>query len=82
MNFLIEWKDTGYQEIMTFGILKKGENALNKPNDDRIFYWLNEEEARDIGADYDGGDWFVVCCACDECESQRYAESFVEIGGE
>ena len=70
MNLLIEWKNTGYQEIMTFGILRMGENALDKPNDDRIFYWLDQKEANAIGADYDGGDWFVVRCACDECEQE------------
>ena len=70
MNLLIEWKNTGYQEIMTFGILGEGENALDKPNDDRIFYWLDQKEANAIGADYDGGDWFVVRCACDECQQE------------
>jgi hypothetical protein len=67
VNFLIEWKDDGLQEVMTFGVLKQGENALKMPEDDRIFYWLNEQEAQQIGADFDGGDWFVVRCACDEC---------------
>ena len=71
MQFLIEWKDTGEQEVMNFGILKTEENGEDMPNDDRIFYWLDEQEAQDIGADWDGGDWFVVQCACDECEFDR-----------
>lgn len=71
MNLLIEWKETGEREVMTFGILKDGESGEEMPNDDRIFYWLDQEEATAIGADWDGGDWFVVCCACDECEQDR-----------
>lgn len=68
MRFLIEWKNSEEQEVMNFGILKQGERGEDMPNDDRIFYWLNEQEAIDIGADYDGGDWFVIRCACDDCE--------------
>jgi len=71
VNLLIEWKETGEREVMTFGILKDGESGEEMPNDDRIFYWLDQEEATAIGADWDGGDWFVVCCACDECEQDR-----------
>ena len=76
MRFLIEWKDNGEQAIREFGVLPEGENGIDQPNDDQIFYWLTQEEALAIGADYDGGDWFVIACACEECESERYAESF------
>jgi hypothetical protein len=68
MRFLIEWKDTKDQAIYDFGVLKEGERAADMPNDDSIFYWLTPEEAFDIGSDYDGGDWVVIRCACDECE--------------
>jgi len=68
MRFLIQFKDNKSEEIRTFGVLPEGENALDQPNDDEIFYWLTQEEALAIGADYDGGDWIVLRCACDECE--------------
>lgn len=76
MKLLIEWKDDGKQEIQNFGILEEGQEGESQPNDDEIFYWLTPEEATAIGADYDGGDWWVIACACEECESERYAESF------
>jgi hypothetical protein len=68
MRFLIEWKDTKDQAIYNFGVLKEGESGEDQPNDEQIFYWLTPEEAFDIGSDYDGGDWVVIRCACDECE--------------
>ena len=68
MRFLIEWKDTKDQAVYDFGVLKEGESGEDMPNDDQIFYWLTEEEALVIGSDYDGGDWVVIRCACDECE--------------
>jgi hypothetical protein len=68
MRFLIEWKDTKDQAIYDFGVLKEGESGEDQPNDEQIFYWLTPEEAFNIGSDYDGGDWVVIRCACDECE--------------
>jgi hypothetical protein len=68
MRFLIEWKDSGERAIHDFGVLQEGESGEDQPNDEQIFYWLTPEEAFDIGDDYDGGDWVVIRCACDECE--------------
>ena len=79
MRFLIEWKDTKDQAIYDFGVLKEGENGEDMPNDDSIFYWLTPEEAFDIGRDYDGGDWVVIRCACDECENIKCKNCGYEI---
>jgi hypothetical protein len=68
MRFLIQWKDTGEEVVQDFGVLPEGQEGENQPNDEQIFFWLTEEEALAIGSDYDGGDWIVVRCACDECE--------------
>jgi hypothetical protein len=68
MKLLIKWKDTGEEVVMPFGILSDGQEGENMPNDDQIFFWLTPEEATAIGEDYDGGDWVVLRCACDECE--------------
>ena len=68
MKLLIKWKDTGEEVVMPFGILPDGQEGENQPNDEQIFFWLTPEEATAIGADYDGGDWVVLRCACDECE--------------
>lgn len=76
MQFLIKFKDNGEEAVHRFGILPDGQEGKDQPNDDDIFFWLTPEEALAIGADYDGGDWVVLCCACEECESERYAESF------
>ena len=70
MRFLIQWKDSGEEAVYDFGILPEGEEGENQPNDDQIFFWLTEDETLAIGADYDGGDWVVVRCACDECEQE------------
>jgi hypothetical protein len=75
MRFLIEWKDNGEQAVHNFGVLPDGQEGEDQPNDDQIFYWLTSDEALAIGADYDGGDWFVICCACDECEMERETEN-------
>jgi hypothetical protein len=72
MRFLIQFKDNQEEAVRTFGVLNEGEiepNAQQLENEDEsIFYWLTQEEALAIGSDYDGGDWVVLRCACDECE--------------
>ena len=69
MRFLIEWKDTGEQAVKDFGILPDDMTDSEKmERDEEIFYWLTPDEAINAGADYDGGDWFIIQCACDECE--------------
>ena len=70
MRFLIQWKDSGEEAVYDFGILPEGEEGENQPNDEQIFFWLTQEEALSIGADYDGGDWIVLRCACDECDEE------------
>ena len=68
MRFLIQFKDNNEEAVRNFGILQEGESGEDQPNDDQIFYWLTPDEALAIGADYDGGDWVVLRCACDECD--------------
>ena len=68
MKLLIQFKDNGEKTVRTFGILEEDKSGADQPNDDEIFFWLTPEEATAIGEDYDGGDWVVLRCACDECE--------------
>lgn len=72
MKFLIQWKDSKEEEIHHFGVLNEGEIEPNaqqlEDEDEGIFFWLTQDEALAIGSDYDGGDWVVLRCACDECE--------------
>jgi hypothetical protein len=72
MKFLIQFKDNNEEAVRTFGVLNEGEIEPNaqqlEDKDEGIFYWLTQEEALAIGSDYDGGDWIVLRCACDECE--------------
>ena len=72
MKFLIQWKDSKEEEIHHFGVLNEGEVEPNaqqlEDEDEGIFFWLTQDEALAIGSDYDGGDWVVLRCACDECE--------------
>jgi hypothetical protein len=72
MKFLIQWKESKEEEVHYFRVLDEGKifptaRQLAEEDDD-VFYWLTQEEALAIGADYDGGDWVVLRCACDECE--------------
>ena len=73
MKFLIQWKDSKEEEVHRFGVLNEGEIEPNaqqlEDEDDSVFFWLTQDEALAIGADYDGGDWVVLRCACDECEA-------------
>jgi hypothetical protein len=72
MRFLIQWKDSKEEEVHRFGVLDEGKifptSQQLADEDDSIFFWLTQEEALAIGEDYDGGDWVVLRCACDECE--------------
>lgn len=75
MKLLIEWKESGEQEVHRFGILGEGQIEPNaqqlEDEDDSVFFWLTKEETLAIGAEYDGGDWVVIRCACDECEEEE-----------
>jgi hypothetical protein len=72
MRFLIQFKDNNEEVIHTLGVLNEGQIEPNaqqlEDEDDKVFFWLTQEEALAIGSDYDGGDWVVIRCACDECE--------------
>jgi hypothetical protein len=72
MKFLIQFKDDKSEEIRTFGVLEEGKifptSQQLADEDESIFYWLTQDEALAIGSDYDGGDWIVLRCACDEYE--------------
>jgi hypothetical protein len=74
MKLLIEWKDSKEQEVHRFGILDEGKIFPTSKQlieeDEDVFFWLTKEEATAIGEDYDGGDWVVIRCACDECEME------------
>jgi hypothetical protein len=72
MRFLIQFKDNNEEAVHAFGVLDEGQIEPNaqqlEDEDDKVFFWLTQDEALAIGADYDGGDWVVLRCACDECE--------------
>ena len=72
MKFLIQFKDNNEEAVRTFGVLNEGEIEPNaqqlEDENEGIFFWLTQDEALAIGSDYDGGDWIVLRCACDECE--------------
>ena len=71
MNLLIKWKDDNTEEVHRFGVLPDGQEGEDQPNDDQIFYWLTPKEAEVIGSGYNGGDWVVIRCACDDCEAEN-----------
>ena len=74
MRFLIQFKDNNEEAVRTFGVLDEGQIEPNaqqlEEEDDKVFFWLTKDEALAIGADYDGGDWVVLRCACDDCEEE------------
>ena len=63
MELLIQWKDTQERVLQKFGVLDEGQispNAQQMEDDDDVFFWLTADEARHIGAGFDGGDFIVV----------------------
>ena len=70
----------GEQEERTFifaRIPDGYENKLDQLEADKdVFYWCNASEWLTLGAGEVLGDVEILACACDECESERYAESF------
>jgi hypothetical protein len=78
MKFLIQWKESKEEEVHYFGVLDEGKIFPTArqlaEEDDNVFFWLTPEEALAIGSDYDGGDWAVLRCACDECEEYEMEE--------
>ncbi len=72
MRFLIQWKESKEEEVHRFAVLDEGKIFPTAQQlaeeDDEVFFWLTREEYLAIGEGYDGGDWVVLRCACDECE--------------
>ena len=68
------------KRIRTFARIPTGwEDKLDQhPQDSEIFYWLDEKEWLSLGAGEKYDDIELLSCACDECESERYAEHWVE----
>ena len=67
-------------QVRTFALIPEGwEGKLDEhPQDEKIFYWLNNEEWIALGAGETYGNAEVLSCACDECESERYAQQWEE----
>jgi len=62
IDAVILWEGEKFKlEIQTFGIIPEDwEGSLeNHPLDDRVFYWLESNEARDFTKGYTNGDWWV-----------------------
>lgn len=66
--------------VSTFALIPQGwEDKLHQhPEDDSIYYWLTEEEWLAIGAGEEYGGAEIIACACEECESERFADSWRE----
>jgi len=63
-------------QVRTFALIPEGwEGKLNEhPQDEKIFYWLNNEEWIALGTGETYGDVEILSCACDECEFEREGE--------
>ena len=64
------------EKVRTFALIPNGwEDKLDQhPQDEQIFYWLDEQEWLSLGAGEVYGDAEVLACACDECEFEREGE--------
>lgn len=67
-------------QVRTFALIPEGwEGKLDEhPQDEKIFHWLNNEEWITLGTGETYGNAEVLSCACDECESERYAQQWEE----
>lgn len=68
------------EQVRTFARIPQGwEGKLDQhPQDNEIFYWCNEQEWIGLGSGEQYGDVELLRCACEECESERFAEYWVE----
>ena len=68
------------EKVRTFALIPdefEGETE-DLPLDDQVFYWCDSKEWISLGTGEVYGDAEVLACACDECESERYAEHWVK----
>lgn len=72
------------ERVRTFARIPDGwEGETDQlPEDDEVFYWLDAEEWVALGTGDIYGDAEVLACACDQCESERYAEHWEREVGE
>ena len=65
--------------VRTFAKIPEGYTGKlsDLSGDDEVFFWLTPEEWIGLGAGSQYGDVDVLSCACEECESERYAEYWV-----
>lgn len=68
------------EKVRTFARIPDGweGETSDLPNDDQVFFWLDSKEWLALGAGEVYGDAEVLACACEECESERYAEEWRE----
>ena len=66
--------------VRTFAKIPEGYTGETSelPKDDEVFFWLTPQEWIGLGAGEEYGDVSVLACACDECESERYAQHWQE----
>jgi hypothetical protein len=64
------------EKVRTFALIPDGwtDKLDQHPQDEQIFYWLDEQEWLALGAGEVYGDAEVLSCACDECEFERGGE--------
>ena len=67
------------ERVRTFAKIPEGYTGSlsDLSRDDEVFFWLTPEEWIALGAGEEYGDVEVLSCACEECESERYAEYWV-----
>ena len=58
---LIEWNESKEVEMQTFGVIPKGvEYPELLEEDDQVFYWLSQYEAKVFGNGFTNGEWVVL----------------------
>jgi len=67
------------ERVRTFAKIPEGYTGSlsDLSRDDEVFFWLTPKEWIALGAGEKYGDVEVFSCACEECESERYAEYWV-----
>ena len=73
VSMRIQWKDDTEEAVKTFALIPeewRGKDLSKHPQDEEVFYWLEPAEWTALGAGETYADFYIVGCACDECQSE------------
>ena len=84
VSMRIQWKDDTTEAVKTFALIPeewRGKDLSKHPQDEEVFYWLEPAEWIALGAGETYADFYVVNCACEECETELVESEEADTSG-